>query len=191
MRYAIPPLAPDAIQSFGYKNAWIAIQTDDLPSVLAALDLKDWRVASWAEGLQMACDHPDAKVFVTPPVHGHILCVSKSFFKVPTARSADEITPLLERLAKKFPEVQYFLTYRVVSAHAWARYQDGRCVRAFATVDFTPSWNSGELTPVETRLDLDCPDEEDVMTIAGDWSVNPTDLETNPVEVTQGIIGML
>jgi hypothetical protein len=46
-------------------------------------------------------------------------------------------------------------------------------------------------TPVEKSLDLEYPSEKDVMMIAADWSVDPSEFETNPIEVSQGVVGKL
>lgn len=189
--FIIPALQPDSIQAFGYKCAWIAIRTDDLQAVISALELKECRVSSWAEGIESAYARPEAQVFVTPPVNGYILCASRSLPEFPTSDLPDEITPILKRLATRFPDVQYFFTYRVSDGHAWARFTNGTCTRAFAIFQGDLSWNIGELTPVEKGLDLEFASEKDVMKVAGDWSVNPSEFEEKPVKVTQGIVGKL
>lgn len=190
--FIVPPLQPDSIRSFGYKCGWIAVRTDDLQAVIDALELKECRVSSWAEGVESAYRYPHGEVFVTPPIHGYILCASFSLPEFPTyTNNPDEITPLLKRLAARFPDVQYFFTYRVVDGHAWARYQNGTCTRAFAIVQGEQSWNTGEPTSVEKDIDLEFPSEDDVMKIAEDWSINPAAFEEKPMSVTQGIVGKL
>ncbi|RBP46503.1 hypothetical protein DES53_102894 [Roseimicrobium gellanilyticum] len=191
MSFTVPTLQPDSIQSFGYKCRWIAIRTDDLQAVISTLGLQDCRVGSWAEGIQTAYKYPDGEVFVTPPVNGYILCVSRSLPEFPTSDLPDEITPILKRLAARFADVQYFFTYRVSDGQAWARFTNGTCTRAFAIFQGDLSWNSGELTPVEKGLDLEFPSEQDVMKVAGNWSIDPSEFEKKPVDVTQGIVGKL
>jgi hypothetical protein len=191
MSFTVPTLQPDSVESFGYKCSWLAIRTDDLQAVIAALELKECRVSSWAEGLEGAYRRPNAEVFVTPPIHGYVLCVSRSLPEFPTSDLPDEITPILERLAARFSDVQYFFTYRVSDGHAWARFQNGTCTRAFAAFQGDLSWDLGEPTPVEKNIDLEFPSEDDVMEVAEDWSVNPSELEEKRVTVTQGIVGKL
>ena len=89
-------------------------------------------------------------------------------------------------LEERFPEVQYFASYRVSSAYCWARYVDGACVRAYRMEENEVLWDEGDLTPEELALGFDrfphagrehgggqCPDEESVLDIAAAWGVDP------------------
>lgn len=187
MNYTVPPLPKDKVQSFGYKCGWIAVQTTNMSLVIDTLRLREPRPCSWADGV--GAGYSD-KIFVTPPLRGYVLCASFSL-QFPTGPQPDEITPVLERLAQRFDDVQYFFTYRVVAAHAWMRFIGGKRVRAFAICDSEKLWDIGPRTEAESGLDLKCPSEADVMKVAGQWGINPSELETMGLEVTQGIIGSL
>jgi hypothetical protein len=155
--------------------------------VIDTLHLREPRPSSWADGVAWAYN---GGVFVTPPLRGYVLCVSFSL-DFPSGPFPGESTPVLERLAQRFDDVQYFFSYRVVERHAWARFKGGKRVRAFAISDFQKYWDIGPRTEAESGIDLTCPSEDDVMKIAGQWSLNPTELETMGLEVTQGIRGSL
>jgi hypothetical protein len=185
--YIVPPLAKDKVQSFGYKCAWIAVRTEDMGAVIDTLGIRELRPGSWVEGVAYAYN---GGVFVTNPLRGYVLSASCAWPEPPTGAWADEITPILERLARRFDDVQYFYTYRVVEGHAWARLKDGKRLRAFAVSDFQKLWDIGSPTEAEAKLDLTCPTEEDVMKVAGQWSIDPSKLENMNLDVTQGILGL-
>jgi hypothetical protein len=193
MSYKVPPLPKDKVQSFGYKCAWIAVRTTDMGAVIDTLGLREPHPCSWADGISQAYKSDSGHVFVTPSLRGYVLCVSCSLPEFPTGVRPDEITPILERLAKRFDDVQYYFTYRVVDAHAWARFMDGKRIRAFAVADGERSWDIGPRTEAEAKLNLEepFPTESEVMKVAGQWSINPTDLESMDLEVTQGVDGLL
>jgi hypothetical protein len=107
-------------------------------------------------------------------------------------------------------EVQYFATHRVAEAHTWSRAVGGKLLRAYRYVGEAGEveLDIGEKTSAEAELgftffdgsspeaqsdgywerdDLRLPTEEDVMNLAGRWSVNPSILESVP----DGLIGAL
>jgi hypothetical protein len=53
---------------------------------------------------------------------------------------------------KRFDDVQFFGSYRVVGFVAWARALQGKSVRVFAFADTDVLANVGEQTPEETKL---------------------------------------
>src|SRR6266511_5438849 len=114
MKYTVPPLTKDKAESFGYKCAWIAVRTTDMGAVIDALGIRDPRPCSWADGIAQAYKSGSGRLFVTPPLRGYVLCASWSLPEFPTGGRPDEITPVIERLAKRFDDVQYFFSYRVV-----------------------------------------------------------------------------
>jgi hypothetical protein len=90
-------------------------------------------------------------------------------------------------------EVQFFATYRVGEAHRWERAVDGRLVRAFGYVGESGKvveWR-GEPDAAEAAIGIvHEPDagadsdilvsEDDVMRLAGVWSVDPSGLGAMP-----------
>jgi hypothetical protein len=188
---------PDAPVSFGYNCAWVAIQTSSSDAVVKALGLRNGSPSTWAGGVKSAYS---GRVFVTPPIRGWVLAVSFALGEeAGDSRHPDGITPLLERLGREFPDVQYFATHHVVEFHAWARVRDGKLIRRFSYLGEQGVfiWNDGGLTPEETRLHLvyaeagPWPDETNVMSLAGAWSVDPSTLAQQHLPPSLGVLADL
>ncbi|RZL40428.1 MAG: hypothetical protein EOP35_00905 [Rubrivivax sp.] len=185
--------------SFGYKTAWFAVHTADTRAVADALGLRNLRPSSAEDGI--AAGYGEAgQVFLTPPVRGWTLAMSQGFLDL-----ADGAPPafagLLPRLSAELQaEVQFFASHRVAEAHAWARATHGELARAYAyngcqgevqidqggqTADeialghrfFNPAAPQASGDAYWERDDLRYPNEEDVMQVAGAWSVDPQSLE--------------
>ena len=169
---------PDGPVPFGYKTAWLAIRCDDPRHAVEALHCRSMELANWATGL-LCSEETGGALFCSPVMDGFVLAIGQALFSLTERR--DE----LEALAGQFPEVQYFASHRVSSCHYWARYEAGRCVRAYGIADGEVLWNTGELTPEERSLGFDAfpvpgaeetnrwPDEEDVLDIAAAWGIDP------------------
>src|SRR5262249_8783890 len=131
-------------QTFGYKFRWIVIDTTDSSAVVAALGLKDVRSATWDID-----PYGHEGVFVSPSVLGwtHVLglYVEPHF---------PRFVALLEDLSRRFGEVQYFTTHRVVELHAWAKAIKGRIIRGYCWVGERGEiiMDVGGLTPEEEEL---------------------------------------
>ncbi len=191
---------PDEPESFGYKCAWLAIRTTDMSSVARALGIKQTEPGTWSEGIRAAYE---GKVFITPPLGPWVLAVSISLPDSGQPGAQDHASPLIERLGKSFPEVQYFGTHRVVEWHAWARVVNGSVVRKFAYVGDQGEvpWEFGSPTPEEaalgpaySRQEVDAgsfPDETYVMALAARWSIDPSTLEEQNFGRGLGLIGVL
>lgn len=160
---------PDKPQSFGYKVLWFAVRASDPASVLDALEFGPGTQANWASGLSAAYpytrNYATDWVFVSPPVDGWVFVVGGTLpqpfaLNAPLPKTYHEIgrrfDVLLSRLMKKFDDVQYFGTHRVVSLAAWARALQGKPVRIFASAEtFTDCdvcANVGDQTPEEAKL---------------------------------------
>jgi hypothetical protein len=194
----MPELRPDPPQSFGYKCAWIAVRSDSAAAVAEALDLADVGPSTWARGVDAAYA---GAVFVTPPLRGWVLAASSALPSNET--HADELTPQLVWLARRFPDVQCFGTHRVVEAHLWARIVNGAFVRKFSYVgdQGIVLWDEGAPTPEEEALGMafsresaeegEVPTEEDVMALAGRWSVDPSRLEEEGLPLSLGLAGLM
>lgn len=201
---------PDLPRDFGYKCQWLALKAKDTQSVVTALQLRRVTLANWSMGIKGAYSN---KVFVSPVLGGWVLVIGATLPDAGDARHADKMTPMLKELSKIFEEVQYFGTHRVVEYHAWAKAQQGEIVRAYAYLGETGTtlWNEGDRTPEEIELgfsfvnetsseakdegywereDLRFPSEEDVLAIAGKWSVDPL-FESNQYEPGVGVLGVL
>jgi hypothetical protein len=150
---------PDDPQPFGFKINWLALRTPDPGAVVDALELREATPANWESGLAAVYDskRDDAWVFVSPPVGGWVLAVSVSL-PYPTEESHHDIGKkfdvLFSRLMKRFDDVQFYGSHRVVDFVAWARALNGKPVRMFAYAgggDCVLA-NVGEQTPEEAKL---------------------------------------
>jgi hypothetical protein len=194
---------PDRPTPFGYRMAWLAVRTRDPEAVVEELGLAGAEPCNWSSGIGTMYDDalgPD-HVFVSPPVNGWTFVVGLAL-PHPVGRSfADKCTPILVRLGRRFVEVQYFFAYPPIDMFAWARFLDGRLVRAFAIGDSGILWNKGRPTKEERSLGLKLldfrgvkgrkgdaggeivfyPTEEHVMRLAARWSEDPTKLHAGTV----------
>ena len=163
-RAALPSFdqTPDKPQSFGYKVSWFAVKTSDPTSVLGALEFEEATPANWASGLAAAAAIGPSQrsapwVFVSPPVSGWVFVVGfwLPYPVAPTGRHHEigkKFDVLFSRLMKRFDDVQFFGSYRVVDFTAWARALRGKPVRIFAYADGEVLANAGEQTPEEAKL---------------------------------------
>jgi hypothetical protein len=172
-------------QTFGYKFRWIVVDTTDASAVVSALGLKDVQPATWDID-----PYGHAGVFVSPSVLGWTYILG--LYVEP---HYPQFVPLLESLSERFGEAQYFTTHRVVGLEAWAKAVQGRIVRGYGWISERGEvlMDMGELTPEEQELgfarfinsqtvggewdELEFPQEDDVMHIAGKWSINPQELD--------------
>lgn len=186
---------PDSPVPFGYKCAWLAISTEDSEAVVQALALRHVHKSGWQKGIESAYG---GEVFVTPPLQGWVLVVSSRLPDIPDRTRPDELAPLVKTLGKKFPQVQYFGTHRVVEYHGWLRATQGEIVRRYAYLGERGETlcDEGKRTEEETKLGLiynDCkfPKEQDVMRLAGAWSIDPTTLDELKLGKSEGYLGSL
>jgi hypothetical protein len=173
---------------FGYKLWWLAFRSETAEPVLARLELKDSRRCGWKAGIDAAYE---GDVFVTPSINGWVLAAGMGMPDDP-----GKFRTFIESLSKGFPEVQCFATHRVVGYAAWAKVLDGKLVRHYAFVGDRGETvcNFGELTREEKALGLifnqmDSPGEEDVMKLAGAWSIDPSRLDQLNLGKSTGYLG--
>lgn len=191
--------APDQPRAFGRDMAWLAIRTEDSDAVAAALGLTGLRPANWTSGVGAIYDAEvsDGLLFISPPIQGWTIVAGESLPLPGGPSFIDKMTPLLRRLGKQFPAVQYFASFPIIDFYAWARLDKGRSKRAFAIGEAGTVWDSGKPTAEERRLGLSYveirgiaerhgdvgghlllyPTEENVFAVAAGWSFNPMTLE--------------
>ena len=142
-------------------------------------------VSTWTDGVGAvyaadASERP-TPVFVGSPVDGWVLVP----FAWPLA-SPDEFD--LGALSSRYGEAQRFVTHRVVEAHEWERWVDGRPVRRFGWLGESGEVLYDEGEPGELE-DQEFADEELVMEIAGAWSIDPTRLDERADVDDTGLLG--
>lgn len=172
---------PDLPVPFGYKCNWLCVKSDSPLEVIEKLGLKNAEPSNWDKGIEMAYN---GYRFVSPALDGYVLVVN---FGMDVLTLAPE---LLDKSAKLFDELQFFVTQRVSDYHAWAKYVNGEMIRGYGWCgcDGTVFLNRGEFTPEEVRLGFTnllpneeadwevhaTPDEEYVMGLAAAWGVDPS-----------------
>ena len=192
--------APDRPLAFGSEMSWLAVKTDDAGRLAAVLGLGDLNVANWNSGLGAIYDLElsDALVFISPPVDGWTFVAGVSLPLPQGGAFVDKAAPLLARVAREFRSVQYFATFPIIDFYAWARFDNGRLVRAVAIGEAGIVWDLGRPTPVERKLGLSTmelrgilnrhgdiggalqlhPTEPHVLGVAEGWGINPMAIET-------------
>ncbi len=172
---------PDSPVQFGYKCSWLCVKSDSPLDVIEKLGLKNAEPSNWDKGIEMAYN---GYRFVSPVLDGWVLVVNIGMDMLTVAPE------LLDNMAEKFPELQFFVTQRVSDYHAWAKYVNGVMIRGYGWCgcDGTLFLNRGELTPEEARLGFtnllpneeadweayETPDEEYVMRLAAAWGIDPS-----------------
>lgn len=242
---------PDSPEGFGYKTSWFAVRTGEPKRVAQTLGLTDLVRANWASGIAAAYSSnkkPDGEeyVFISPPAEGWVLVVG---WAMPypdrrlQGRNADidsRFNAMFGALVKRFDEVQFFGSHRVVGFEAWARARGGRTERIFCYADGEVYENLGPQSLVEKQLKFPnlsgltpeaatsaifsiarksdaeeqhltasglslneakrkiserqrdpIPAEDDVMAIAGHWSIDPTRIEALKLRPGVGYVAVL
>ncbi len=204
-------IEPDPPAPFGYRMAWLAIRSRDTKAVIESLGLIEPELANWRTGLGAVYDDDlgETRVYVSPPVNGWTLVAGLALPSPMGRRFVDVATPFLTELSERFVEVQYFCSYPDLDFFAWARFIDGRMMRAFAINDEGVVWNKGRPTKEEKAMGLKLfelrgvkgrkgdaggeillyPTESHMMHLAGKWSLNPTALSVAAAKPATGIIG--
>ena len=168
--------------TFGYKMSWLAVKSTTPEEIIQKLSFPEVKKIEWDEGIDKIYeDHGNPNViFITPQIRGWVFVVSLYLFDLNSRDGKlEKLKERMVELSKLFGEVQAFATHRVSEYHHWVLARNGKIERCFAYGDGI-RYNEGELTEAEKKFPWDklktfqwFPDEDDVMTIAGKWSINP------------------
>lgn len=191
---------PDRPLAFGSEMSWLAVKTEDAHLLASALGLSDLHPANWNSGLGTIydLDLSDTFVFIAPPIKGWTIVAGVSLPLPAGGSFIDKTAPLLQHLSSQFSSVQYFAAFPIIDFYAWARFDRGQAIRAFAIGDAGIVWDVGKLTSEERRLGLSMielrgirnrhgdvggelllhPTEQHVLSVAGGWSINPMSVES-------------
>jgi hypothetical protein len=172
-----------------YKRRWLAVQSEDPGAVANALALEDVRPATWQDGIER---NRDDLVFVTPAIDGWSLVLIDSAIAEPD----------LAELSRAFGEVQLFGTHRVPQYHEWQRWVDGSPVRHYCwigdrgEIPFDQGGPAAAEGGIARSSDLDrdwdeleFADEETVLEVARQGSVDPSTLDARTDLPDEGLIG--
>ena len=195
--------------AFGYKCIWFAVKTTDQKGVAEIIGLKNVVASNWEHGIKKAYE---ASVFITPPVEGWTLVVGWGLPSGDSVESLEEVKALANKLSRKYGEAQFFGTHRVVEYHCWLKSINGKTERLYSylgesgeniAVEGEPTAFEDQYNFINTlsaeaqnksyfdREDLDHPNEELIMEIAGAWSINPQLIENNNTIQGLGLLGTL
>ncbi|WNJ17149.1 hypothetical protein [Pontibacter sp. G13] len=187
----VKEVMPDKPLGFGYKNKWIALKTDDRDKVVKFLNLKKVQKSNWKDGVKFGYEEG---VFITPDINGWTLALGVDISDLESEDSQE----FLKRASTEFEECQIFQTHRIVEYHFWGKAKNGHIERLYSYVGESGEnlINEGKPTEIENtynlvntfskesesddyweREDLDIPDEQIVMEIAENWSIDPTKIE--------------
>jgi len=169
--------------NFGYKMAWLAIRNTTPQDIIQKLYLPDMQTINWDVAMDRIYEKDDP-IIITPRIHTWCFVVGRYLYDL--GSYSDDLTKLKNRIVEfsnVFEEVQAFATHRVSEYHHWLRAKNGKVDRCFAYVGESGRilCNEGEITDEEKQFPWDkletfqwFPKEQDVMIIAGKWSINPT-----------------
>ncbi|MBF5042829.1 hypothetical protein FGE12_10530 [Aggregicoccus sp. 17bor-14] len=182
---------------FGYKLGWLAVRGRTPEQVAAALGLESLRPVPWLEGLERVSEDGEGQYFLPPVLDGWTLVASEDLLSE-ASRDPDSPRAFADRVATlsaRLGEVQAFATSRVIEYHHWMRAVDGALRRAYAYLGESGEvqLDAGAVTPEEEALRAGDPEwtpgEQDVMALAGRWSVDPSGLEGHPAGAQPGLHG--
>ena len=172
---------PDNPCPFGYKTVWYAIKDETPQSVIEKLSLNVICESNWQSGL--AYVRFTDNVFVSPVVDGFVLVIDL------IGVSKDAENEMAKKHARFFNEFFYFGSHRIVDYSGWAKFVNGKLIRAYSYIGERGevSWNEGNITNEELELGFDkfpvstdsidddtvYPEEDDVIDIARLWSIDP------------------
>ncbi len=179
---------------FGYKIVWIAVKTNNKQRLSEILNFKNTKPSNWKSGIENAYEN---SVYITPQIGEWTLAVGMKLISGDTKENIEELEILLNKLSLEFGEAQFFGNHRVVEYHNWMKSINGKTERIYAYIGergenikvignpseiekdlnlFNSFSKEAENENYWDREDLIFADEELVMKIAENWSVNPTKL---------------
>ncbi|ALG11364.1 hypothetical protein [Kibdelosporangium phytohabitans] len=162
--------------SFGYKATWLAVRDGSAGVVADALELPERRTVGWHDGVDAAYR---GELLITAPVDGWTFAVTAPGHALPDLSDAG-FAEWFGKLSARLGTVRCFVTHRVVELHGWARAELGRVERVYCYLGERGEVlaDIGQRTADEVGGE---PDEDDVLRLAGLWSVNPAELDGRDV----------
>jgi len=199
---------PDSAVSFGYKCMWFAVKTDNKNKLAEILKLKNISDCNWQVGIDKAYN---GSVFITPTIDGWTLACGWGLPHGDSKEGIDEVKNILQALSKEFGEAQFFCTHRVTEYHCWIKATNGQVERVYSylgesgeniVIEGQPTEFEQTLKLANTfsdeakdekyfeREDLVWADEELLMQVAENWSIDPTKLdERQDIGPSLGLLG--
>ena len=182
-------------QPFGYKANWIALNSNQIEKILESLEYDKSVKTNWEIGVNATFQNRNLR-FICPTIDNWTLILGDSIDYV----SSNEVKSKLSELSKLFGEAYYFGSFRGTGYASWAKYINGKEIRAFLIDDADVFYSVGKLEEEETILvakrksELNMEDkedieyhqkfdflnllgtEDDVLLMAEKWTINPMEL---------------
>ena len=199
---------PDTPVGFGYKCMWFAVKTDKKNRLAEILKLKNISDSNCQVGIDRAYN---GSVFITPVIDGWTIACGYGLPHGDTKEGIEEVKKILTTLSKEFENAQFFCTHRVTEYHCWIKATSGRIERVYSylgesseniaiegqSTEFEKSLNLANTFSEEAkdekyfeRKDIVWADEEILMQIAENWSLDPTKLdERQDIKPGLGLLG--
>ncbi len=194
--------------SFGYKCMWFAIKSVHIEELIKTLNLTNIRPCNWNIGREKAYENA---VFITPPINGWTLAFGRGLPYGDSKEGIEFVKSILQKLSKEYGEAQFFCTHRVTEYHCWIKAIDGNTERVYSylgeageniliegeATDFEKNLHLVNTFSVEAkeknyfeREDINLPDEEIIMKVAENWSIDPSTIESrNDIMPALGLLG--
>ncbi|WP_179225521.1 hypothetical protein [Hymenobacter mucosus] len=195
---------PAKPEPFGYKLTWLAVRDADPFELLHAVNVDQGTVfsANWYGGLDKV--YRWNATFITPPVDDWTFVINP----ILSGLSDEKTLTFLQKLSAQFAEVQFYGNHRVANYGAWGRFVNEEAIRLFSTGEAI-ELDQGQRTEIEEQIiekgkqsfiedspdDLEqladsffLGDEDDVMEMAGLWSINPQTLDNQPETFALGLL---
>lgn len=183
---------------------WVAVQGVSTESIVNALNLQNLNECTWTEGL---VDTGQKSVFISPRIGNWTLIMGDSL--PDPANDIDQCFHFLSDLSNELGHVQYFSANRALGYHGWAKFYQGKSIRAYAWAGQTV-WNQGEMSSAELKLGATCHqylEDEDlswqeqmdisannielIPALAARWSIDPSAIDARKIGHYPGISGDL
>ncbi len=171
-------------ECFGYKSMWFAIKDVEADRLLFCCPyLKYVRETTWGDGLREIEEQWQSKAMLSGPYDGWTFLAGICLWDV---SEVDQIVNIMSHMGECAGEVCFFASHRVSDAYAFAKMEQGKLIRLYSYADGQIFGCIGKKSDVEERLHLhlaereedlfedefDSLDEEDVLRIASEWSMN-------------------
>ncbi len=188
---------------------WFAIKTTKQQEVAEIVGVTHLVKSNWENGIKEAYNK---SIFITPVINDWTLVVGWGLPRGDSKDSLQKIKKLITALSARFGEAQFFCTHRVIEYHCWMKSMHGNIDRVYSyhgelgenpniygdPTEIELRYNLVDASSKETQPndssnneDLTYPNEEFVMKIARDWSIDPSTLDDKKYPKSLGMIGFL
>ena len=170
---------------FGYKSMWFAVKGAEIDTILSCCpELKYEKDTDWKDAIFQIAENWTNKIMLSGPYDGWVFLIGNTLWDL---SQTDEIVNMMNRIGAQAQEVCYFASHRVSDSYAFGRMVHGKLIRLYACGDGQLFGSIGERSDAEKKLsltyaeteedlfneDFDLIDEEDILSIAEEWSIHP------------------